>query len=179
MKFSKTMAFLTFAAYTDYACVEKQFSTQHEKFQSGYPYWSINATHRKLKAAFWYDTTFKHYAALCLMALAALTIMHPSFWANRLSCLIALVCAACIFIPITAFIYMPSYYNTYLPLLESCIEHYSGKQLEGIQKCKQQQYSVMALMLIQYAFNRIAGAEIEPFSDTYSCLMMKQYGVSQ
>ena len=178
MKFSKAISFITLSDNSDYAAIEDQFTSQHEHFQSSYPYWSINATKRKLTAAYWYNTVFKHYGGICLLAMAAIAIINHHFLYDPVLILVALMLATFTFFVIAAAIYVPSFFNSYLPLLESCMENYSGRQREGIQKCKQQQYSVMALMLIQRVLNSVAGIKTNPFSEGYSTLMMKQYGVS-
>jgi hypothetical protein len=178
MKFSQAISFITLSANSDYTAIENHFTNQHEHFQSHYPYWSINATKRKLTAAYWYNTVFKHYGGICLLAVAILATINPRFLHDPISCMIILMLSVLIFVVIAAVIYIPSFFNSYLPLLESCMENYSGRQREGIHKCKQQQYSVMALMLIQHALNNVAGIENNPFSEGYSNLMMKQYGVS-
>lgn len=178
MKFSQAVSFITLSANSDYTTIERQFTTQHALFQSRYPYWSINATKRKLTAAYWYNTVFKHYGVICLLAIMILTIINPHFLYDPLSFIAILLLSLLIFVVIAAIIYVPSFFNSYLPLLESCMENYSGRQREGIQKCKQQQYSVMALMLIQYVFNNISGIETNPLNKGYATLMTKQYGVS-
>lgn len=178
MKFSQAISFITLSNNSDYKEIENQFTNQHERFQSHYPYWSINATKRKLTAAYWYNTVFTHYGAICLLAVAILTIINPHFLRAPLSLMTILMLTVLIFVVLAAVIYVPSFFNSYLPLLESCMENYSGRQREGIQKCKQQQYSVMALMLIQHVFNSMSGIEVNSFDKGYINLMMKQYGVS-
>ncbi len=178
MKFSQAITFITLSANSDYTAIENQFTNQHEHFQAHHPYWSINATKRKLTAAYWYSTVFKHYGGIYMLAIIILAIVNPHFLHDPVSCLVILMLAVLIFVVLAAVIYVPSFFNSYLPLLESCMENYSGRQREGIQKCKQQQYSVMALMLIQHVFNRMSGIEINAFDKGYANLMMKQYGVS-
>src|SRR5207249_7546995 len=77
------------------------------------------------------------------------------------------------------FIYLPSFYTSYLPLLDSYLENYSGKQFEGIQRCKKEQYSVMGLMLIQYIFHQLSGLEGSMLTEKHTNILTKQYGVSQ
>lgn len=93
--------------------------------------------------------------------------------------LISLLPASCIiFIILFLTSYWPAYQLEFLPQLDNCIESYASKKLDGIQQCKKQQYSVMTLMLVQFAYNQMAGIEIAAFNKEMVTLLSKQYGVS-
>lgn len=179
MKLSEVIPFLTFAVETDHARIEQQFRDYHSTYQSQFPYWSINATRRKLIGHFWYAAVFKHFLMLYTLAVSITFLINISQGFNPMFFLVAACLSGLVFIILMAFIYMPSFYSSYLPLLDSYVENYSGKQLEGIQKCKREQYSVMGLMLIQYVYHQLSGFEGSLLTDEHTNLLTKQYGVSQ
>ncbi len=178
MKFRDIISFLTFSNIAGEKKIEQQLHEHHSGYQSLYTYWSVSATKRKLIASFWFDSVFKHYVFVCLLALLFVSFINYGFW-NHLSTLLAiLILLVLIFIPLAAFIYFPFFYASYLPLLESSIENYTGKQLESIHKCKKEQYSVMGLMIIQYTLHHLAGIHCLSTSAQHANILMKQYGVS-
>jgi len=179
MKLNEVIPFLTFSAIADHAKIEEQFNNCHSNYQSRFPYWSINATRRKLLSTFWYTTVFRHFVVLYSIAVLVTASIDLKTWLSSAIFLLCL-CLFCIaFFVMLFFIYLPAFQSTYLPLLDSYLETYSGKHLEGIQKCKKEQYPVMTLMLIQYCYHRLAGADGSLLMDPNPRLLMKQYGVSQ
>lgn len=179
MKLSEVIPFLTFSAIADHSKVEEQFKNCHSHHLSRFPYWSISATRRKLMSAFWYTTVFRHFIALFCIALIVSAFFDHNSRFNATIFLLSL-CMFCIaFFVMLLFIYLPAFQSTYLPLLDSYLETYSGRHLEGIQKCKKEQYPVMTLMLIQYCFHKLTGIEGSLLMDPLPRLLMRQYGVSQ
>lgn len=138
MKLSEVIPFLIFAVDSDHAKIEQQFAQYHSVCQDQFPYWSINATRRKLIGHFWYTAVVKHFFALYAMAVLFTLLINPGKGLNPLFLLVAACLSGFVFIILCAFIYMPSFYSSYLLLLDSYVENYSGKQLEGIQKCKRE-----------------------------------------
>src|SRR6266498_1172282 len=179
MKLKDIISFLTFSNFADEKKIELQFSIQHNNYQSIHSYWSINATKRKLITEFWYNTVIKHYLLICSIALFGLSIFKNKYLNDPIELIFAPISISFVFIPVAMFVYFPSFYNNYLPLLENCAESFTGKQLEGIQKCKREQYSVMSLMLIQHILQQLAGIHNLSVSEQHTNILMKQYGVSQ
>lgn len=177
MKFSKFVSFLTLSAYADFSSIEFQLNVAHSRYQEQFPNWSISSTRRKLKADYWYTVIFKHYLIICLLALVSMSFVDSSLWSYKNMLSVPLILGLA-FLPISALIYFTSFYATYLPLLDTCIENYTGNQLAGIQKCKKQQYSVRALLLIQYTFQKIGNLEDATLQEEYTNLLTKQYGIS-
>ena len=70
------------------------------------------------------------------------------------------------------------YQLEFLPHLDTCLENYKGQQLEGIQACKKQQYSVVSLMLMQCITLELAGMQSPLMNTSSAQLFARQYGVS-
>lgn len=179
MKLNEVIPFLTFSAIADYSKIEEQFNNCHSNYQSRFPYWSITATRRKLMSAFWYTTVFRHFIALFSIAVSVTAFIDFSTWFSSAVFLLCLSLFCMAFLVMLFFIYLPAFQSTYMPLLDSYLEAYSGKHLEGIQKCKKEQYPVMTLMLIQYCYHKLIGTEGSLLMEPHPRLLMKQYGVSQ
>jgi hypothetical protein len=178
MKLSEVIFFLTFSSVTENVNIEKKFNDCHSGYKSRLIYWSTNATRRKLISEFWYTQVIKHFAVLYSRALLVSFFSHPDALLNPYGLLIIGSWFWIGFIVTAAFIYMPTFYTTYLQLLDSYIEKYTGQQLEHIQKCKKQQYSVRALLLIQYTFQKLSGLSVSYMDNIYANLLSKQYGIS-
>lgn len=179
MKLSEVIPFLTLSAIADPSKIEEQFNSCHSSYHFRLPYWSIYATRRKLMISFWYTTVLKHFIILFGIGLFITALIGFNTGINS-TFLLLFFCLFCsIFFVMLFFIYLPSFQGIFLPMLDSCLENYSGKQLEGIQKCKKEQYPVMTLMLIQYCYFKLAEARGSLLMDPFPGLLMKQYGVSQ
>lgn len=179
MKLRDVISFLTFSSVTDYATIEKQFNAYHSAHQSRFPYWSNAATRRKLISHYWYSAVFYHFGALTGLALLLAFLTHPTHWLSAMAFLLTGCLLFITFIVVLLFVYIPAFSGSYLPLLDSYIEEVTGKQLESIQKCKKQQYSVKALLLIQHGLQRLAGLKDIGLDDTYINLLIRQYGISK
>lgn len=186
MKLRTLIPFLTFSAVTEHPTIEQLFTDRHLHYQSRFPYWSPLATRRKLVVHFWYNEVFRHFLALSGLSLVTTMIARPSSWLHATATLpvsgwlfVALIVLLPLFMGLLLFIYLPAFAASYLPFLDSCIENYTGKQLESIQKCKKQQFSVKALLLIQYSLQKMAGLSDRGLDETFSALLVRQYGISK
>ncbi len=178
MKLSEVIPFLTFSAISDHAKIEEQFNNCHSNHQSKFPYWSIQATRRKLMSNFWYATVFRHFISLYCIALLVIAFFNYRDWFNPTIFMVSVSLFCFAFFVMLFFIYLPAYQSMYLPLLDSYLESYSGKQLEALQKCKKQQYSVVALMLIHHVYQKMAGLQPVLINTGNAQLLARQYGIS-
>jgi len=79
---------------------------------------------------------------------------------------------------IMLFVQYAPYFNTeFLPKLETVVEEYEGRQYEDLEKCRQAQYSNLALILIFYVWNKVGNVNALNSSDQLARLLMKMYGV--
>jgi hypothetical protein len=179
MKLRDVTSFLTFSSVTDYAIIEKQFNDHHSACLSRFPYWSNAATRRRLISHFWYRDVFYHFGALAGLALLLAFLTHPAHWFSATAVLLTGCLLFVAFLVVLLFVYIPAFSGSYLPLLDSYIEEVTGKGLESIQKCKKQQYSVKALLLIQHVLQKLAGLPGNGLDDTSVNLLTKQYGISK
>jgi hypothetical protein len=152
------------------------FQRQHERYLETFPYWSLQATRRKLVGSYWLKILLNHYVIVLVAgSLLMLTLSQQSipiflrglFPTSILVFAILFIC-----------MYWPMFQLDFLPQLDSCIENYKGQQLEGIQQCKKEQYSVVSLMLIQYVLMDMAGLEMPLINTASAKLLAQQYGVS-
>lgn len=186
MKLRNLIPFLTFSAVTEHPAIEQLFTDRHLHYQSRFPYWSTLATRRKLVIHFWYNEVFRHFLALSGLGLITTIIARPYSWLHATTTLpvsgllfVAFIVLLPLFMGLLLFIYLPAFSASYLPFLDSYIENYTGKQLESIQKCKKQQFSVKTLLLIQYSLQNMAGLSDRGLDETYTGLLTKQYRVSK
>jgi hypothetical protein len=73
--------------------------------------------------------------------------------------------------------YAPFFNTEFLPKLETVVEEYEGRQFEDLEKCRQAQYSNLALILIFYVWNKVGNVNALNSSDQLARLLMKVYGV--
>ena len=156
--------------------LQGDFKQLHERFQETIPGWSVRSTRRKLMVNFWFDILLNSYFKLLITA----AILVLLFTRPPIAALINGLAPAGLlsFFVLFFTLYFPFYQSEFLPQLDTCVEIYNGSQLEGIQECKRQQYSVVSLMLIQHVLTEMAGLE-RPLINTASAqLLARQYGVS-
>ena len=122
----------------------------------------------------WYLLTLAFY--LGIPALLFLTTLGQ-FENAHLT--IVFLAALLTFSTLTLFFYWPSFYNYFLPQLETIKEHYERKQVEQLEKCKRAQLSNTALALVYYVFDKLIGINSLQCNDRYAELLMKLYGVDQ
>ena len=109
---------------------------------------------------------------------SAIVLFYPKTPSFRLALPPMTLAAIFIFFILLLTMYLPLYHMEFLPHLDNCIEAYKGKQLEGIQECKKQQYSVVTLMLIQHIFYQLSGMSPVLINKDQVQILGRQYGVS-
>src|SRR5690606_28839078 len=111
---------------------------------------------RKLMVAYWLKVLLSHYAILLFAGATAAFLVTEGYPVRQI--LVALTPASAVVFGILFLtMYWPHYHAEFLPHLDSCIEAYKGQQLEGIQQCKKEQYSVVTLILIEHVQRQMAG----------------------
>lgn len=156
----------------------KAFQHQHERCLGLTPGWSLTATRRKLIAGYWLEILHKHFIVLMAAGFVLTVLFNTSAPIEHLL-LSLLPVSLLVFLILFFTMYWPLYQLDFLPHLESCVESFRGQQLEGVQKCKKEQYPVLTLMLIHHCYQQMAGMEGGLIKDSYTEILMKQYGVSQ
>jgi hypothetical protein len=156
----------------------KAFQERHENFQNQFPFWSLPATRRRMITAFWLKNVFFDNYLIIILAGTLITWISHIHQPVQQLILTAPLAYFLTFSSLFIFMYYPSFHIEFLPQLDNCIENYKGKQLEGIQECKKQQHSVIALMLIQQISHQLAG--LEPLNNNTANvqLLARQYGIS-
>jgi hypothetical protein len=172
MKFSNLLPDLPFYQPS----LQDQFQKQHERFVAAFPGWSIQSTRRKIIANYWFEIILNNYFKLLVPG----SILVLLFSKIPIAILVSGLASGGLLLFFALFfsLYLPFYHIEFLPRLDTCVEVYKGSQLEGIQECKKQQYSVVSLMLIHHVLTEMAGLE-KPLINTASAqLLARQYGVS-
>ena len=172
MQFSQFWPELPFPA----SSIQPAFSNLHERHTSEYSSWSINASRRKMAAAYWLKTLLNHFAVLLGLAMVVECIVSGFQLAAILKSVFpaSVVVFLCLFLTM----YGPVYHFEFLPHLDACVDNYRQQQMEGIQQCKKQQYSVLSLMLVQNVLQELSGIKPTPINNSGVQMLARQYGVS-
>ncbi len=157
--------------------ISKAFKEQHERYLEHFPEWSLLATRRKLIVSYWLKILVNHFVFFILSG--CLIVLLFTKWQSVPQLMLSLLPAALLtFIVLYLTMYWPLYHLDFLPHLDSYMESFNNKKLEGIQKCKKDQYSVLTLMLIQYVYQQMMGFEFQIKTENIQ-LLARQYGVSE
>lgn len=81
-------------------------------------------------------------------------------------------------VSLTAFIYFPSFFWSFLPKLEvvSGEQEKLANQAEETTKCKRTQYQAPTLIIIHYVNSKISNTPLLPANDQSAALLNKLYG---
>jgi len=170
-------AFLKFDLPVNYDSIRELFLQIHTSYLEDYPGWSTRATRRKAISIYWYKYVLRHFLTLLLLALI-LYFVIKSFHIPHAGELVAIGVMVIIAFCILLFVQYAPYFNTeFLPKLETIVEEYEGRQYEDLEKCRQAQYSNLALILIFYVWNKVGNVNALNSSDQLARLLMKMYGV--
>ncbi|RFS20220.1 hypothetical protein DVR12_21130 [Chitinophaga silvatica] len=88
-----------------------------------------------------------------------------------------LVCIV-LYLPLYFITYRSIYNDEFLPKLEMAIATYEGRERSWLEKCKQDQLSNRALVLLFYVFDKTSKADYLAPSDKCADLLHKLYGIS-
>jgi hypothetical protein len=170
-------AFLKFDLPINYDAIRELFLQIHTSYREDYPGWSTRATKRKAISLYWYKYVLRHFLTLLVSGLIIYFVIN-SFHIPHAGEIIAIGIIAVIGFCILLFMqYAPFFNSEFLPKLETVVEEYEGKQYEELEKCRQAQYSNLALVLIFYVWNKVGNVNALNSSDQLARLLMKVYGV--
>jgi hypothetical protein len=170
-------AFLKFDLPVNYDSIRELFLKIHTSYRVDYPEWSTRATRRKAISVYWYKYVLRHFLTLLLLGLIIYFAIN-SFHIPHAGELVAVGIMAIIAFGILLFAQYAPYFSTeFLPKLETVVDEYEGRQFEDLEKCRQAQYSNLALILIFYVWNKVGNVNALNSSDQLSRLLMKVYGV--
>ena len=174
----RIVPFITFELPLQYEHIEQMFVAVQHNEQQRYSGWSAQATMKKITSHYWYQYVLIHFALI--FGLGGLISLPISiFRGNAISSSLIMfpVCGVIIFLILMITHYTPFYYNDFLPKLYTIAATYEGSQLAQLEKCKQAQYSNLALVLIFYVWDKVGELNPSLTLDQLSKLLMKLYGV--
>lgn len=173
MKFSGLLPDLPFPQ----PVLVQAFQQQHERNLEHFPDWSLLANRRKLVGAYWLAIISNHFFVLMLLSSFPVFLFYKEQPLGQLL-IVLLPASIIVFGVLFLSMYWPHYHLEFLPHLDNCVESYRAQKVEGIQQCKKEQYSVVALMLIQHTYQQMAGIETGLINTHVAKLLARQYGVS-
>lgn len=174
----KAKSFIIFDFQLEPVHISEQFTSTHRHYQQQFPYWSLEATRKKLISVFWFRQVLFHYGAILALAIFLVMpsairsqyLLMPLFFAGGIS-----------FVILILFHYWPTYYSDFLPTLDTIIAE-QEKQMavrEEIKKCKRTQFSIPALTIIFYVFSKTVNIPLLPSNDHSAELLNNLYGADK
>jgi hypothetical protein len=173
MQFSQVIPGLPFATQD----VSEVFKSLHVRHIDRYARWSLAASRTKMIASFWLEILTRHFLPLFIIGwmivfLFSSATLHSIF-------LVSIPAGLTVFICLLLTMYMPVYYLDFLPQLENCMEECRQDHLDGIQKCKKEQYPVLTLILIEQVSGELMAYSQDAISENYLQLLSRKFGVSR
>lgn len=170
--------FITFDLPLQYENIEQLFVKVQHREQQRYSDWSAAATLKKVAYHYWYQYVLIHFSSLfglaCLINLPVTALRTNTI---LLSPIVYTACGVILFAILLFTHYTPFYYSDFLPKLQTIAATYEGRQLAQLEKCKQAQYSNLALVLIFYVWDKTDNLNAGLSIDQLSKILMKLYGV--
>ena len=157
--------------------ISDAFKAIHSIHADRYPYWSLSASRTKTIAAFWLKTITRHF--LPIWIIGTQTVFFFSSATLRSVFLVSIPAGLTVFICLLMTMYIPIYYLDFLPHLDNCIEESRQQHLDGIQKCKKEQYPVLTLLLIEQVSEELIGHSHDTIANGYLTLLSRKFGVSK
>lgn len=169
---------LTFDLPLQYEQIEQLFTTVQHSEQQHYSNWSIQATSKKVASLYWHRYVLIHFSLLFgLAGLISIPITVLRGDALSATLLMLPVGGLISFLVLLFTHYKPFYNSDFLPRLESIASAYEGRQLSQLEKCKQAQYSNLALVLIFHVWDKTGEVNAGLSIDQLSRQLTKLYGV--
>lgn len=82
------------------------------------------------------------------------------------------------YLPLYVMVYRPTFTGEFLPKLETVIAAYEGRERAWLEKCKQDQLSNRALVLLFYVLDKTCNKSYLGPSDKYADQLHRIFGVS-
>lgn len=174
----RVSSLFTFELPLQYKQIEQLFTTVQHYEQERYAGWSTQATLRKVASLYWYRYVFLHF--LLLFGLAVLISTPIAILrGDALSATLLMLPAGGLitFLTLLFIQYKPFYHTDFLPRLQSIASAYDDRQLAQLEKCKQAQYSNLALVLIFHVWDKTEAVNSSLTIDQLSRQLTKLYGV--
>ncbi|NLR58896.1 hypothetical protein HGH93_12340 [Chitinophaga polysaccharea] len=168
-------SFFTFDLPVNYSYIYSRFRKTHKGQRDIYASWPAEATRRQLINEYWSNALW-HY--LLLFVLADVVVFFYSGQFNAMYMLAGVTLGMVAYLPVYFLIYRPIFTGDFLPKLETVIAAYEGRERAWLEKCKQDQLTNRALVLLFYAFDKASKANYLTPSDKCADLLHKIFGSS-
>lgn len=171
-------SFFTFDLPVDYMYLYNHFRQTHEKQRYVYASWPAAATRRQLISDYW-SNAILHYLLLMvpgIFVVSILSIQNGSF--NIMYFLFLVMLGMLIYLPLYFMTYRRVFIGEFLPKLEMVMSAYEGKERAWLEKCKQDQLTNRALVLLFYVLDKTSKIEYLNASDKCADQLHKIFGVS-
>lgn len=174
----RIQSFATFDLPINYNYIYSRFHKTHEDYCSSYAVWATTATRHKLISEYW-GNALRHYALLIgASVLFVILIYSPLIFTNSIQLGALFMIAGLAYIPLHYFIYRPTFNSDFLPKLETAIKAYEGKEQAWLEKCKQDQLSNRALVLLFYVLEKTSKLSFLAPTDRCADQLHQIFGVS-
>lgn len=125
-------SFITFDLPVDTIHISTLFTSTHRQNLLNFPYWSLNATRKKVISRYWFGYVCMHFTVL--WGFAALIALPFTGELNRYY-LPGLLIAGCLsFLVLFVTHYWPRFYADLLPKLDSLVDEYENRQKNQMQR---------------------------------------------
>ena len=174
----RASAFLTFDLPLQPVYIGKQFTSTHSQYRQLYPDWGLEATRKKVISYFWFRQVLFHFGAVFSLAII---LVVPLISSGKYLLVSGFLAGFTSFITLVIFYYWPTYYSSFLPILDN-IEVENQRQIasnEEVKKCKRTQFSIPALTIIFYTFSKISNIPLPPCNDQSAALLNNLYGADR
>lgn len=174
---TRLQTFITFDLPLRNNYVHETFIATHQNYHNTHQNWCISATRKKVISKYWFRHVLMHFCAFFLLAII-ITLpfnnnLNPSYFT------VCFTVGLFTFVVLIAWFYWPVFYRDFLPILDTVIATYEGKEQEMLNKCKQAQLSNFTLALIFYALSKKNGATPLFPDDHHAQLLTKLFGVDR
>lgn len=168
-------SFFTFDLPVKYGYIYSRFRKTHEGQRDIYASWPAEATRRQLINEYWSNALW-HYSLLFVLA-DAIVLFYCGQW-TAMYILAGVMFGMITYIPLYVLLYQPIFTIEFLPKLETAMAAYDGRERAWQEKCKQDQLSNRALVLLFYAFDKTSKVNYLTPSDKCADLLHKIFGSS-
>ncbi|RAJ78955.1 hypothetical protein CLV59_10615 [Chitinophaga dinghuensis] len=174
LKMQQLKSFFTFDSPVNYYNIYKQFSQTHNQQRRLYANWPPEATRHQLINEYWNNTIW-HY--LLLIGISVVSVFP--FSGDPTAFLFSTVLLSIVlYLFLHYTVYRRVFSREFMPKLETAIATYEDRERSQLEKCKQDQLSNRALVLLYYVFDKTSKANYLAPSDKCADLLHKLYGVS-
>jgi hypothetical protein len=175
---SRINSFLVFDVVSDTQTIRESFLTLHRSYQEAFPHWSLQATRKKVISQFWFRKALQHFVVIMMVSGAGLLLFYRQ-WTFPLTAVFLATFIS--FIVLLMFNYAPTFYNNFLPILDTIIyeqERFINAADES-KKCKRTQFSIPTLTVIIYVFAKMSNMPLPAANDRSAELLNRLYGADK